>query len=467
MFSKSPKITMTLLLMILLLFTGCPAADNSEPTAQEPPSAVTQQPVTVAEDTPATDSPASVDDNLKTMVKLLAQPVLPEATDRFDWEAKDKLREDNPVDTEFMTALNTFAVRTSTAVLHENGVNRNFSPLSLYYALALAASGAEGQTQKELLDLLGAADTVKLAEQSGNLYRLLFTDNEVTKLQIANSLWIDNDLEVTGAYTQNAVKHFYAWVFAADFTDPATAMAAARWVAANAKGTIEPQITLDANTVMLILNTVYFYDEWQKGFEKAQTAESEFELAGDDKVTCDFMQAEYGMKKYYQDAGFMRTELELKGGGVMSFILPDKDVKVDSLLADAARLQTALTGGEEKAAKMFFKMPKFKYGYESKLVEILKTLGISDAFDDQADFSGIDGKRDLYISDVIQQTHIGVDENGVEAAAFTQVSIATMSMPITLEETVEFFLERPFIYTITSREGALLFVGVCDNPRLD
>ena len=111
----------------------------------------------------------------------------------IDFDAEKELREENPIDDNFIKAINEFSYKTSTNILTDTGENINYSPLSLYFALSLAASGAEGETEEQLLALLGVSDKEFLSEQCGNFYRMYYKDNEIGKLKIANSIWMDHE----------------------------------------------------------------------------------------------------------------------------------------------------------------------------------------------------------------------------------------------------------------------------------
>lgn len=458
---------MCMLLFAMVMLPGCSdssdnssAASNNAQTAAPAPE--TNTPAPEAQPTP----PPEVTPAAGYQPTLAVEPTMPARYDANDWEVRDQVRKENPVDAGFIASLNEFAYKTSATVLSDADENRNFSPISLYYALALTATGTAGNTKAEFGKLLGTDDMEALAKQSGNLFRLLYTDNDITKLKLANSLWLREGFIVNDAYIANAVAQFYAWVYNADFANPEAATAVAKWIAANTNGTIEPQITLERDTMMLIINTVYFYDEWQEAFQKAETAPDKFVKADGTEVDADFMQKTFGSKVYYKGEGFSRVDLGLKGQGTMALILPDKGVDVNSFLADAAKLKAAFESGAEDHAKVIVKLPKFKFGSEFELVDALQKLGLNDAFGDSADFSVLSPEDGLYISDVIQQSHIGLNENGVEAAAYTMVAISKMSMPIELEKTVELKFDRPFIFGIKA-EGTLLFIGVCDVPETE
>ena len=118
------------------------------------------------------------------------------------------------------------------------------------------------------------------------------------------------------------------------------------------------------------------------------------------------------------------------------------------------------TGGESKCGEVTWSVPKFNYGSSFKLKETLRDLGVARAFLPEADFSGITEQM-AYISEVAQETHIAIDENGVEASAFTKIDYAGAALP---EDKAEMILNRPFIFGITAANGTLLFAGVCMNP---
>ena len=117
-------------------------------------------------------------------------------------------------------------------------------------------------------------------------------------------------------------------------------------------------------------------------------------------------------------------------------------------------------GGEVKYGEVTWSVPKFNYGSSYKLKEVLRELGVASAFLPEADFSGIT-EHMAFISEVAQETHIAIDENGVEASAFTKLDLTGAGLP---EDKAEMILNRPFIFGITAANGTLLFAGVCMNP---
>lgn len=369
-------------------------------------------------------------------------------------------RNNDPVDQAFLSGVSAFSYQTASRILSSGHGNANYSPLSLYYALALAASGANGETSDELLTLLGTADRDTLSVQCGNLFRQLYTDNAIGKLKIANSLWMNREVSWKQAFVTNAAENLYASSYSVDFSDAETGKAMGKWISDNTNGLSSPELTTSSEQILSILNTVYFYDEWIDRFDKAQTAKDTFTLTGGASVSCDFMNQTSGGTDFAKGSGFTRSGLKLKNGGKMVFILPDEGVSPEELLSSPEKMKEAFEGGECSSGEVVWKIPKFRFGCELDLADMLKSLGIASAFRQDADFSGItDGAAVL--SSVRQETQIGIDENGVEASSFTQIMLAGTSAP---RGRADMILDRPFLYGITRSDGTLLFVGICENP---
>lgn len=391
---------------------------------------------------------------------------LPDAPKFDDWDATRAVWENNQVAETTLNGINRFSYETASRILGGENGNATYSPLSLYYALAIAASGADGTTQQELLALLNAADADQLAGECGRLFRLLYTDNEVGRLKLANSLWMDN--EVNGApvtfhepFTAMAAEDFYAELFTVNFASSEAGKAMGQWIAKNTNNTLAPELSTDPMQLLSIINTIYFKDEWVDRFDKSATAPDTFTREDGSTVTCDFMNMEYGSHGFLQGENYTASSLSLKNQGSMLFILPKDGVPVKDLIATVDDVAALFQQDNNGYGQVTFQIPKFSFDSEFDLPTALKSLGLSDAFDpDKADFSGITDAG-AYISSVIQQTHVAIDENGVEASAFTEIAYCGSGMPV---DKAELILDRPFLFAITASNGALLFVGMVMDP---
>lgn len=402
-----------------------------------------------------------------TAGKAAAAPNYPKSIGYEDFDARRQNRQANAVEDRTLESVNHFAVSLSSALL-DHGENGCCSPVSLYYALALAAAGADGETRQELLDVLGMDSVRTLADQCGKLYRLLYADNEVSQLRIANSLWLGSDFEggtvsFREDYLDTASEQFYASLHPADFGTADTDSAMSRWVSDQTEGLLEPRFESSGEQIMAILNTVYFYDEWISAFREENTAERSFRLADGGTVSADFMNSG-SLGGFFRGGNFTRAGLGLKNGGSMQFILPDEGVALSALMADPEALREALLGGEERYGEIAWSIPKFSCGSQYTPTDTLQQLGVVSAFDpERADFSGITDQS-CWISRINHGTHISIDEKGVEAAAYTELAFAGAGMP---EDRADMILDRPFLYAVTDSQGCLLFVGVCADPTAE
>lgn len=171
------------------------------------------------------------------------------------------------------------------------------------------------------------------------------------------------------------------------------------------------------------------------------------------------MNATYGSHNYRNGDGFVSSSLGLKENGSMVFVLPDEGVPVDSLFETPDRLKEVLEGGESHMGEVVFQVPKFTADTHSDIREVMIKLGITGIFED-GDFSGMTDNKGIYISSITQDGHIAIDEKGVEASAFTDITYAGAALP---EGRADLILDRPFLYGI-EKNGVWLFIGVCDNP---
>lgn len=401
-----------------------------------------------------------------------AEPVYQDGDERHEaWREKR-----NQMPEEFKTAYKGFTAKTAAELFHESDENIVYSPVSLYYSLALAASGASGDTQSELLSILEYEDADRLAEDCRLSFEALYhVPNEENNkpnewgeyaqegrytLKLANSLWADDDLNMKTEFVENGAKNFYADLFSGDLQSEEMQKAKAAWVKEQTNGVIEPAVWPETQEhVLSIINTVYFYDEWITRFNKEKTKEDVFTCENEEKVTCQFMNMEMSSHGFWRGEDYTASSISLKNGS-MTFYLPNEGVNVHELAENAEKLNELLNGEHEYCSgEVIWKIPKFSYGSSLSMKDALKVLGVQAAFEEGADFSGISDKSP-FISNVKQDAHIGIDEDGVEGAAFTEIMYAGASLPT---DRAEMILDRPFLYVVEN-SGTVVFLGICENP---
>lgn len=436
--------TLLLALLLALNLAACAAQTPNEatPDVQKPESSLIATPHSEA----AAFAP-------------LAAVTLPKSIPFDDYDAQFAVREANPVEESFLAALNGFAYASAANVLAGGGESGCYSPLSLYYALAIAATGAAEDTQKELLDALGVKDMQTLLVQSGNLFRALYSDNDVAKLLLADSLWIDDGFAPKEAFIQNAAEYFYADTFRADLASQEAMDAMAAWINERTAGLLEPSFEPDARTLMCILNTIYYNGQWVTRFDADQTAKGNFYLADGTSSECDFMHATFSNYGYLKGEDYAKTTLPLADGSRMVLVLPDEGENIADFLEEK-KLSAVLSAQQQSFGEVKISLPKFDNASDLELTQALKAMGIGRAFEQDANFSGITDEE-CFIGDVLHQCRVKVNEDGVEAAAYTAIMMRGTGL---MSGSAEITFDRPFLYAIESSNGALLFIGICMNP---
>ncbi|HAE92114.1 serpin family protein [Tissierella praeacuta] len=288
-------------------------------------------------------------------VKPITEVIYPKAYAFGDYDNWRKIIDENPVDDNTIRVINDFAYKTSFLILKESKKNINYSPLLLYYSLALATIGAKAETEMELLNLLGMPDNQTLSEECGNLYRLLYKDNEIGKLKIANSIWLGKEINgqpvvFKDTFIENVVKNLYASSYNVDFPHKETGRTMSNWIAENTNGTLIPDIETNPQQILSIINTVYFYDQWINRFDKGKTLEDVFHLLNEGEVKVDFMNQIFGSAGFSKETNFTRAGLGLKNGGRMVFILPDEGISTYELLSSPEQIKEIFEEGVEASA---------------------------------------------------------------------------------------------------------------------
>ena len=392
----------------------------------------------------------------------VALPPFPEEPSEDDPDTWMKTLEENPLDPEFIDSLSGFSYKTASAVLGQGNESATYSPISLYYALALATQGAAGQTADEMNAVLGAADPMSVSSEAGNLYRVLYGD-PYSRIDLANSIWMREGDQFEQSFIDTATRQFYATPFSVEFGTPEADQAIADWIAANTNDTIEPEVKTQSDQLMSIINAVYFKGTWSAQFDTSATKEDVFHAPGGD-AAAEFMTQRLDKPRDYRETErYSRASLDFVGGARMTFVLPAKGVDPRDILADEALLEEAFTSEPDDAAYITYTVPKTTFDSSFDLIPPLMHLGMEAPFSDQADFANLT-PTPAYISYIKQESYIMWDENGAEASAYTDIGISEMSAaPEGLKE-IEFTLDRPFLFEITSSQGIPLFIGVCENP---
>lgn len=349
--------------------------------------------------------------------------------------------------------------------------NPVLSPLSAYLCLAMLMPGTNENTKAEFEKILGA-DWDYVSALAADIAAQLEKTGGSTKLDLANSIWTDDDKAVIEEEWLKTVKAYFGPdIYSADLPSDGALKAINKWVNDKTNGMI-PKLhdeNYDKDTIMVLLNALYMKADWAHKFDAESTYDREFTKADGSAVTVPFMNMYEAYESYIKTEDAEGIMLPYDDGR-LAFIA----LKPDS--GDARGYAASLTGAKLKeliaAAKadtfVTVNMPKFSTGYSVYLTDALKAMGMTDAFDPfLADLSGagrgVDGP--LYISYVFQRVKVDVDEEGTEAAAVTEIATAE-GCALPAEEPIVLTFDKPFVYAIVDTEtGVPLFAGVMENPE--
>ena len=358
-----------------------------------------------------------------------------------------------------------------------SGGNLFFSPFSISSALALTYEGARGTTADEIRSVFYfPVNNTRLREGFAAVNAGINSGNEGYTLSTANALWAEKTYTFLPGYTSIAQQYYSANTTNLDFAgEPdASRQTINDWVAGKTNNKIQnllPAGSIDPMTRLVITNAVYFKGTWQKQFDANQTSDAPFTRPDGTTVTAKMMQRidEDAVYPYAETPDLQMLSLPYtatSGPGLSMIILLPRE---NNLSAAESYLGPANLSALEQSAsarRVMVYLPKFKLETQYSLKETLSAMGMPTAFSGTADFSGMDGGQDLYISDVYHKAYIEVNEEGTEAAAATGVVMNWAAVAPGSEEPVPVFrADHPFLFLIQDNDtGTILFAGRIVNP---
>lgn len=359
-------------------------------------------------------------------------------------------------------------------ILSQEDGNLFYSPYSISLALAMTYAGAQGETERQM------ADTLHFILPQERLHPALNTldlelasrgegaegkDEKGFRLNIVNAIWGQKDYKFLAEFLDVLAENYGAGLRLLDFINAPeeSRITINNWVSDQTEGRIEdliPQGVIDALTRLVLTNAIYFNAAWLNPFSVDMTRDGRFHPLDSGEVSVPMMMqtASFG---YVKGEGYQAVELPYDGHELsMVILLPDTgqfEAFEESL--DADYVNAVMEDLEYRQVTLT--MPKFEFESDFSLTDALAAMGMPIAFTGAADFSGMTGTRELFISDVIHKAFVSVDEAGAEAAAATAVVMAE-AMP---EKPVKVTIDRPFVFLIRDIEtSAILFVGRIVNP---
>jgi serpin B len=380
--------------------------------------------------------------------------------------------------TSFNDAVNQFCFDffKKLAEDEDNSPNIFYSPYSVFTALAMTYEGARNNTAAEMENVLSIEqDNESFHEYMQSLHEYL-NENSDYNISTANALWVMKNFELLQEYMDIIQTYYGGESSEVDFSKPEEAAAIInQWVENQTNNLIKdlvPASALSDLTRLVLTNAIYFKGTWQVQFDEVNTTDRNFtDIKGNTiKVPTMKLIEKDDKYNYTEIEQFQMLEIPYEGNEIsMMIILPQEGYELSDIISSLNRENYDSWIDEMYRTKADIYLPKFKFETSYGLNDYLIELGMIDAFDgNEADFSGIDGKPDLYISQVLHKAFVEVNEEGTEAAAATAVVMTTTSShePDVPPERITFDCNHPFLFTIHHKEtGTILFMGQVDNPN--
>ncbi|XP_036062381.1 serine protease inhibitor A3N-like [Onychomys torridus] len=397
----------------------------------------------------------------------------PDGTLGRDIAVQENQKNRTPVDNLALTSTNNdfaFSLYKELALKNPDK-NVVFSPFSISTALAILTLGARSKTLEEILGglkfNLTETPEADIHQGFGHLLHMLSQPGDQVQIRTGSAMFIEKHLQILAEFKEKAKAFYQAESSTTDFQHRHEAKKLINdYVSKQTQGKIKELISdLEEETLMVLVNYIYFKGKWKRPFDPHDTFESEFHLDKKRSVRVPMMNIEDLTTPYFRDEELSCSVVELKYRGNASalFILPDegKMQQVEASLQPETLRKWKDSLKPRKIDKLY--MPKFSISNDYSLEKILPELGIREVFSKQADLSGITGAKDLRVSRVVHKAVLDVAEIGTEAAAATGWKAVPLCAKF-ISMTVRF--DRPFLMLISDTDTqTTLFLAKISNPK--
>jgi len=364
-----------------------------------------------------------------------------------------------------------FDLYKATLTAKDNAV---FSPASVVLALSMAQAGAVGETASQMDTVLhsaagsGGGNGINSLDQllagfSGTFKDASGTAQQLT-LRIANAPFAQRGLQLQPAYLDTLASKYGAGLRLVDFQNDSAGACNLidGWVSDQTEGRIPKLLEgLDPATRLVLVNAIYLKAPWQTPFDEKKTNPEPFTRSDGSQVSVPTMSLNLSEGSYASGSGWQAVDLPYVNGSLVMTIVVPNDLAAFERSLDAASFAQII--GSLQPTDVDLTLPRFKIETKSDLSSTLAGMGMPLAFDpNRADFSGITTQERLYISKVVHQANIAVDEKGTEASAATAVQVTASLVP---SKQVTLHVDRPFIFAVRdTNTGAIIFLGRVVDP---
>lgn len=389
-------------------------------------------------------------------------------------------------------AVADFTRRTLPDFLSSEGENKVVSPLNVYLALSMLSEVTDGEAHDRLLSLLAADSPESLRARCKKLWNAHFVNDGATTSVLGASMWLRSGFDYNLDTLTRLSDDYFASAFAGDMSDPAYSADLQTWLSKMTGGLLDTYVSdvrMSDETLMSLLTTVLYRVKWQEEFYEGNTRPGTFRAPSGDREV-DFLRATKDRLPVFYGERFQAVELPLADGGAMRILLSDAGETVSALLSDDETLSFLTARKWEQGsgvgyylptdrlwpqmkndAVVHLSIPKFDVSSDADLKAALTTLGLGALFTPgAADFSPLFAatpenealKATSCVGKIEHAARVTIDEEGVSAAAYTQMELAGAAPPPDLE--IDFTVDRPFLFALVSADFQPLFVGAVYEP---
>ena len=347
--------------------------------------------------------------------------------------------------------------------------NRVCAPLNIYMCLAMLAEVTEGESRGQILGFLGEKNIQDLRSRAKALWNAEYRDDGLVTYRMAGSVWLNQYVSYIQQTVDSLAENYYASSFRGQMGSGEYDKALQDWLNGETGDLLRDRVSnlhMDDGSVLALATTIYFKAPWANQFNKDATAPQTFYGAGGEE-TVDFMHQGYS-GTYYWGGGFSAVGFPLtSSGGGMLFLLPEEGKSPEDLLTGEAMdfllLRDRSGWEQQQALHIRLSVPRFDVTSDLELSKGLKALGVLDVFDgEKSDFSPLTGgMAGVFVSQAEHAVRVMIDEEGCTGAAYTLMLMGGGTAAT--GETVDFTLDRPFLFAVMGWDGMPIFVGIVNN----
>ena len=379
----------------------------------------------------------------------------------------------------YINSLNTLSQDFYKKLFDED--NKIYSTISIANCFSMLLEGAKENSKAELEAFLHYDDSFNhLDEIKNTLLRNAINDEKnETYLDISQSFWTDSEFkrdQIKQTYIDTLTNYYFAEAFNGDLKSDAMHGALADYINDKTRGflNVKKEDFKDFAGVLWLLNTVYLKSQWAEAFKESSNRKGNFSNLNNTEKEVTFMHKSDEYRSYYKRDNYMVSYIPLNHGLCFNVLLPNKNSNYKSVLTNEQALSdlhnfTSLRRNRQtQSATVNFKVPQFKIQKSIDLSTLLPQMGVVDIFDPDfanlRDIATLKPNENLYVSKAKHEAGIELKNEGLEAAAYTIIEVSKATSVQNPDITfIDFFMDRPFAYTITNEDGIALFTGVVTN----